>query len=75
MLGQKSVWNCERVGKICSAAMCWTAISEINIAWTIGLSHISVPGFPVDDTEALPGDGKGLVMTSSAWPTGTGVFI
>ncbi len=75
MLGQKSAWNCERVGKTCSAAMCWTAISEINIAQTIRLSHTSMPGFPVEDTAVFPGDGKRRVMTSSAWPTGTGVFF
>lgn len=55
--------------------MCWTAISEINIAWTICLSHTSMPGFPVEDTAAFPGDGKRRVMTSSAWPTGTGVLF
>lgn len=39
------------------------------------LSHTSVAGFPVEDVAGFPGDGERRVMTSLAWPKGTGVLF
>lgn len=80
LLGWEPLWNCEQerkkksLGNVSLAKMCWTTLTEINIAWAMCCSYFCVPEFPLVGRSGLPRR-PSRVMTSSECTEGTAILI